>query len=260
MTRIVSGLADTDHRFGRKGHDLRVRVVELNEDNERGHLLMFGAVTDGCLVRVHSRCLYGEALRSDDCDCGPELDKALDLIQAAGCGVLVYLEQEGRGAGLIAKALGYRESELSGTDTFASYEKLGYPADARTYVATARALTDLGLRSVQLLTNNPGKVEALRQAGLQVTAVPLRTKVHSERARDYLEAKRRRRKHWIPTDSAPWAVEPDTGQLPVPADDPAAVVPSVSDVPLAVDPVVITPGETVHARPGSASATDLIGA
>ncbi|WP_280493463.1 GTP cyclohydrolase [Nocardia asiatica] len=209
MTNVVDP-ADTEHRFRRNGHDLRVRVVELRGDGERGHLLLFGAVADGCLVRVHSRCLYGEALRSQDCDCGPELDKALDLIQAAGSGVLVYLEQEGRGAGLIAKALGYRESERSGTDTFTSYENLGYPADARTYGATARALADLGLRSVQLLTNNPAKVDALRQQGLQVTVVPLRTRALSERAREYLEAKRSR-KHWIPTDSVPWALEERDG-------------------------------------------------
>ncbi|GAA5051165.1 GTP cyclohydrolase II [Nocardia callitridis] len=205
MTTVVSDLVDTDHRFGRKGHDLRVRVRELNSDGERGHLLVFGAVTDGCLVRVHSRCLYGEALGSDDCDCGPELEKSLDLIQRAGAGVLIYLEQEGRGAGLIAKARGYRESELSGTDTFTSYEALGYPVDARTYSASARSLVELGLRSVQLLTNNPAKVQALEQAGLTVTVVPLSTRALSDRARDYLEAKRRHRKHWIPTDEVPWA-------------------------------------------------------
>ncbi|MGK8507308.1 GTP cyclohydrolase II [Nocardia asiatica] len=245
MTNVVDP-ADTEHRFRRNGHDLRVRVVELHGDGERGHLLLFGAVADGCLVRVHSRCLYGEALRSQDCDCGPELDKALDLIQAAGSGVLVYLEQEGRGAGLIAKALGYRESERSGTDTFTSYEHLGYPADARTYGATARALADLGLRSVQLLTNNPAKVDALRRQGLQVTVVPLRTRALSERAREYLEVKRTRRKHWIPTDSVPWALEERDG-------DTAAEPP-------AVDPVVISPGENLRPRSGPGSAPDLIGA
>jgi 3,4-dihydroxy 2-butanone 4-phosphate synthase/GTP cyclohydrolase II len=247
LTNVVDP-ADTEHRIRRNGQDLRVRVVEVNGDGERGHLLLFGAVADGCLVRVHSRCLYGEALRSQDCDCGPELDKALDLIQAAGSGVLVYLEQEGRGAGLIAKALGYRESERSGADTFASYEALGYPADARTYVTTARALADLGLRSVQLLTNNPAKVEALRQEGLGVTAVPLRTRALSERARDYLEAKRTRLKHWIPTDAAPWALDSPGGMS------------RAADEPPAADPVVLKPGENFRSRPGPGSAPDLIGA
>ncbi|MET9028791.1 GTP cyclohydrolase II RibA [Nocardia sp. NPDC004168] len=246
MTKVVDP-ADTEHRFRRNGHDLRVRVVELTGEGEKGHLLLFGAVADGCLVRVHSRCLYGEALRSQDCDCGPELDKALDLIQAAGSGVLVYLEQEGRGAGLIAKALGYRESERSGADTFSSYEALGYPADGRTYVATARALAELGLRSVQLLTNNPAKVEALRQEGLRVTPVPLRTRALSERAREYLEAKRTRRKHWIPTDSAPWAFDEHDS-------DPTGELRG------AVDAVVLASGENVRPRPGPGAAPDLIGA
>ncbi|MEU7218746.1 GTP cyclohydrolase II [Nocardia iowensis] len=216
MTTPVSSLADTDHRFTRKGHDLQVRVLDLADDREHGHLLVFGDVADGCLVRVHSRCLYGEALRSDDCDCGAELDVALDLIQAAGSGVLVYLEQEGRGVGLIAKARGYRESERAGTDTFASYEALGYPADARTYDVAAQGLLALGLQKVELLTNNPAKREALERAGIAVTVRPLHTRVLSERARDYLEAKRRRRQHWIPTDAPPWAVE----SVPVIAPEP----------------------------------------
>ncbi|MFD0360071.1 GTP cyclohydrolase II [Nocardia sp. GCM10030253] len=179
--------------------------MEVAGGAEYGYVLIFGELSDGCLVRIHSRCLYGDALGSDDCDCGPELDKALNLIQAAGSGILVYLEQEGRGAGLIAKARGYRQSERTGSDTFASYEALGYPADSRTYDHAAKSLVDLGLTSVQLLTNNPAKAEEIRSAGLRVTVVPLSTRPLSARAAAYLEAKRRRRQHWIPTDQAPWA-------------------------------------------------------
>ncbi|RJO74110.1 GTP cyclohydrolase II [Nocardia panacis] len=210
MRTTVSNLAgDTEHRITRAGGELRVRVLELDGYGESGHALIFGDPADGCLVRVHSRCLYGEALGSDDCDCGPELTKSLDLMQANGSGVLIYLEQEGRGLGLLAKARGYRHSQCRGTDTFASYEALGYPADARSYDAAARVLLALRLRAVDLLTNNPAKVAALTAAGLAVTAVPLYTRVRSERARDYLEAKRRRRGHWIPTDAAPWAADPE---------------------------------------------------
>ncbi|MEU8895903.1 GTP cyclohydrolase II [Nocardia sp. NPDC048505] len=211
-----------------------LRVSELREDSGEllGYILAFGTVTDGCLVRIHSRCLYGESLRSDDCDCGPELDKALDLIQQAGHGVLVYLEQEGRGLGLIAKARGYRHSEQTGADTFASYEALGYPADARNYDLAAEHLRKvLELRSVQLLTNNPVKAEAVARAGIAVTPVPLGTRPLSERARAYLEAKRRRRGHWIPADYAPWAaaaVDPaadralvDTAVMPALPPEPA---------------------------------------
>ncbi|MFB8275508.1 GTP cyclohydrolase II [Nocardia colli] len=198
MTTAGSDLAETDHRFTRKEHDLRLRVLELGDQGTQGHLLVFGEVADDCLVRLHSRCLYGDALRSDDCDCGPELDATLDMFQAEGAGVLVYLEQEGRGAGLVAKARGYRYSEQHGTDTFASYEALGYPADDRSYEHAARGLTALGLRSVRLLTNNPAKIDALHAAGIAVTSVPLLTPVHGRRARQYLEAKRTRRGHRIP--------------------------------------------------------------
>ncbi|MFQ6396352.1 GTP cyclohydrolase II [Nocardia sp. KC 131] len=196
---------ETAHRFTRKGHEIQVSVIEVDGGPAYGHVLVFGQPGDECLVRIHSRCLYGDALRSDDCDCGPELDKALDLIQAAGAGVLVYLEQEGRGAGLVAKARGYRYSELEGTDTFTSYEALGYPPDARTYHHAATSLKKLGLKSILLLTNNPDKADEIRSAGFAVTVVPLGTRPLSARAAAYLEAKRRRRKHWIPTDAAPWA-------------------------------------------------------
>lgn len=190
--------AETAHRFTRNGHETRLRVLAVDGNPDLGHLLIFGHPDDDCLVRVHSRCLYGEALGSQDCDCGPELHKSLDLIQAAGAGVLVYLEQEGRGAGLIAKALGYREAERTGADTFTAYRNLGYPADARHYQHAADSLIKLGLTRVRLLTNNPDKVEALRAAGLTVLPEPLYTRPLSERAAAYLDAKRRHRGHWIP--------------------------------------------------------------
>lgn len=198
MTTAGSDLAETDHRFSRKEQDLRLRVLELGNQGAQGHLLAFGEVADDCLVRLHSRCLYGDALRSDDCDCGPELDATLDMFQAEGAGVLVYLEQEGRGAGLVAKARGYRYSEQHGTDTFASYEALGYTADCRSYDQAAERLAALGLRSVRLLTNNPAKIDALHTAGIAVTPVPLLTPVRGRRARQYLKAKRTRRGHRIP--------------------------------------------------------------
>ncbi|MEV0296443.1 GTP cyclohydrolase II [Nocardia sp. NPDC050710] len=207
MTTAASNLAEAGHRFARKGRELPVRVIELSDRGDGGgHILVFGDLIDDCLVRVHSRCLYGESLGSDDCDCGPELDKALDMIVEEKAGVLVYLEQEGRGAGLINKARGYAESERAGTDTFASYEQLGLDADARSYGNAADALAGLGITKVRLLTNNPAKAEALREAGLEVSPIPLVTKLLSERAAQYLEAKRRFRGHWIPTDDAPWSV------------------------------------------------------
>ncbi|WP_433754726.1 GTP cyclohydrolase II [Nocardia sp. CA-135398] len=212
MADNSSALDDTAHRFTRNGRDLQLRVTEVSGGAEYGYALLYGEVSDGCLVRIHSRCLYGESLGSQDCDCGPELDQALDRIWDEGGGVLIYLEQEGRGSGLIAKALGYRQSERRGIDTFASYESLGLPADSRTYLAAAESLRDLGLTTVRLLTNNPAKVDQLRSTGLAVTRVPLHTEPLSRRAAEYLEAKRRRRGHMIP----PYGMRCEPSVAPVP--------------------------------------------
>ncbi|MET8777024.1 GTP cyclohydrolase [Nocardia sp. NPDC004654] len=181
MDQAAFHLRETGHRLTRKGRELRVRVMAIPGAEDGGHAMIFGPIADACLVRIHSRCLYGDALRSDDCDCGPELDLSMDMIQNAGCGVLVYLEQEGRGAGLVDKARGLRTSEVFGLDTFDSYERLGLCADTRSYENAARALVHLGIA---------------------VTVVPLVTRPRSERARRYLEAKRRRRGHTIPDESA----------------------------------------------------------
>ncbi|MEU6584846.1 GTP cyclohydrolase II [Nocardia sp. NPDC046763] len=177
---------------------MEVRIVEVNHNAIYGHALIFGNPRNGCLVRVHSRCLYGDALASEDCDCGPELMEALDQIQCEGHGVLVYLEQEGRGAGLLNKARGYRLSQERGIDTFASYRALGLPPDSRTYAHAAETLLQLGLQSIRLLTNNPDKAEALREEGLVITTVPLVTEPRNQSVRDYLAAKRVHRGHRIP--------------------------------------------------------------
>ncbi|WP_433520267.1 GTP cyclohydrolase II [Nocardia pseudovaccinii] len=214
MTEAASSLDETGHRLTRRGRELQVGIVPISHRVDGGHALVFGpatdgspGVSDGCLVRIHSRCLYGDALRSDDCDCGPELDMAMDMIQREGAGVLIYLEQEGRGAGLINKARGLQTSERFDIDTFASYARLELSADSRSYESAARCLRDLGLTSVRLLTNNPEKVEPLERAGLTVARVPLHTWPRSERARKYLQAKRRHRGHQIPRVLAVATVE-----------------------------------------------------
>ncbi|MFJ9370445.1 GTP cyclohydrolase II [Nocardia sp. NPDC101769] len=183
--------------------------MELRDDPDGasgqilGHVLVFGHPGDGCLVRIHSRCLYGDVLQSDDCDCGPELELAMDLIQDEdGQGVLIYLEQEGRGEGLVVKAMGLRTGEQTGADTFDAYRMLGHPIDSRCYDHAADALSDLGLREVRLMTNNPDKVQAVQDAGLKVEAVPLVTEPRSERAARYMEAKRRTTNHGYPRPAA----------------------------------------------------------
>lgn len=201
---IWASLDHASHWISRKGQELRVRVTDLPTDAETGHILAFGSIDDDCLVRIHSQCLYGESLSFQDCDCGPQLERSLDLIQAAGSGILVYLEQEGRGYGLLAKARGYEISERNRLDTYDSYRTLGYSEDKRDYTHAAQALVALGLTEVRLMTNNPHKLQAVRDAEIHATVIPLRTQPRTRREADYQQAKRRHG-HWIPTDDPPWS-------------------------------------------------------
>jgi 3,4-dihydroxy 2-butanone 4-phosphate synthase/GTP cyclohydrolase II len=154
---------------------------------------------DGTLVRVHSECLTGEAFGSLKCECGPQLDAALDTIQRDG-GVVIYLRgHEGRGIGLINKLRAYRLQE-EGLDTLDANLALGLPIDARDYGAATAILQDLGIDSVRLLTNNPEKVRQLEERGIEVTErVPLVVGVGAFNE-SYLETKRDRMGHSI-TDS-----------------------------------------------------------
>jgi 3,4-dihydroxy 2-butanone 4-phosphate synthase / GTP cyclohydrolase II len=152
---------------------------------------------DGALVRVHSECLTGEAFGSLKCECGPQLDAALDTIAAEG-GVVIYLRgHEGRGIGLINKLRAYRLQE-DGLDTLDANLALGLPADSREYGGAAGILADIGLRSVRLLSNNPEKQRQLNEHGIEVTElVPLVVGVGEANAA-YLDTKRARMGHVLP--------------------------------------------------------------
>jgi GTP cyclohydrolase II len=162
--------------------------------------LVRGEIGDGrsVLTRLHSECLTGDALGSLRCDCGPQLRQAAREIAAEGRGVLVYAtDHEGRGIGLVNKLRAYMLQE-DGEDTVDANRHLGLPPDGRSYAASADCLRLLGIRSVRLLTNNPSKVEALTQAGIDVeTTVPLRTSPHVRNI-DYLHAKEARLGHVAP--------------------------------------------------------------
>ncbi len=119
------------------------------------------------LVRVHSECLTGDVFASQRCDCGEQLATALELLEKEGNGLLLYLRQEGRGIGLLAKLKAYHLQE-KGFDTVQANELLGYPADSRDYVIAGQILSDLGISSVRLLTNNPKKIDALVAVGIHV--------------------------------------------------------------------------------------------
>ena len=140
------------------------------------------------LVRMHSECLTGDVFRSQRCDCGDQLGKALAIIAAAGRGVLVYLRQEGRGIGLLNKLRAY-ELQDQGKDTVEANEALGFKADLRDYGIGAQILVDLGIRSMHLLTNNPKKIVGLEGYGLEVVErVPIEVPA-SEANRFYLRTK-----------------------------------------------------------------------
>lgn len=138
-----------------------------------GDVAAAGAEEQGVLVRVHSECLTGDALHSLRCDCGAQRDAALAAIASEGRGALVYLRQEGRGIGLLNKLRAY-ELQDGGLDTVEANEHLGLPIDRREYGVGAQILTELGVRRMRLLTNNPRKLAALTGFGLVVVArVPL---------------------------------------------------------------------------------------
>ncbi|GAA4402213.1 bifunctional 3,4-dihydroxy-2-butanone-4-phosphate synthase/GTP cyclohydrolase II [Fodinibacter luteus] len=153
------------------------------------------------LVRVHSECLTGDVLGSQRCDCGPQLDRALERVAAEG-GVVVYVRgHEGRGVGLGAKLRAY-ELQDRGLDTVDAQLELGLPIDAREYAAGAAVLVDLGVTEVRLLTNNPAKVEAMREHGIDVVVVErLRIAPVAENAA-YLRTKRDRMGHDLVIDTA----------------------------------------------------------
>jgi GTP cyclohydrolase II len=159
---------------------------------------------EGVPVRVHSECLTSEVMGSLKCDCRAQLDRALDRIAAVGRGVLVYLRQEGRGIGLGNKIRAYA-LQAEGHDTYEANRLLGFPDDLRSYDVAADMLRLLGVRSVDLITNNPHKIEGLAGAGVPVRRriqIPSPANPHNA---SYLRVKRERTGHLIALDHEPTA-------------------------------------------------------
>jgi len=163
------------------------------------HLALVCGQVSGCsnvLVRVHSECLTGDVFGSRRCDCGPQLHQAMRQVAEDGCGVIVYMRQEGRGIGLAPKIRAYKLQE-QGYDTVEANQKLGYDMDLREYGLGAQILADLGLRTIRLLTNNPRKVVGLEGYGLEIVEqVPIRVKPNPHNAR-YLATKREKLGHLL---------------------------------------------------------------
>lgn len=148
------------------------------------------------LVRIHSQCLTGDVFGSIKCDCGLQLEKAMELIEVEGFGAIVYQQQEGRGIGIINKIRAYALQD-EGADTVEANERLGFAIDERNYQQCAEILFDLGLCKVRVMSNNPDKIEALEKAGLQVIErVPIEVE-SKEPAAHYLRTKREKLGHLL---------------------------------------------------------------
>ena len=148
------------------------------------------------LVRIHSQCLTGDVFGSIKCDCGQQLETAMKLIAEAGCGAIVYQQQEGRGIGIINKIRAYALQD-KGADTIEANERLGLDVDLRRYEQCAEILHDLGLRRVRLMSNNPEKILALQTMGIEVTERVALAVEHHQNLTGYLKTKRERMGHLI---------------------------------------------------------------
>jgi len=178
------------------------RIVGYRNDvDDREHVaLVYGSIGDGenVLVRMHSKCLTGDVFHSRRCDCGWQLHKAMEMIAEEGKGVIVYLDQEGRGIGLLNKLRAY-ELQDQGHDTVEANEKLGFKSDLRNYGVGAQILLDLGVRSIRVLTNNPMKLVGLKGYGLEIVdRVRIAAPTNDENA-SYLETKRTKMGHLLNT-------------------------------------------------------------
>jgi 3,4-dihydroxy 2-butanone 4-phosphate synthase / GTP cyclohydrolase II len=176
------------------------RIIGYQNDVDRAEhvALVYGDVAGqpDVLVRMHSKCLTGDVFGSQRCDCGPQLHRAMELVSQAGRGVIVYLDQEGRGIGLLNKLRAYALQD-AGADTVQANERLGFAPDLRNYGIGAQILRDLGLSSIRVMTNNPRKLVGLEGYGLQIVErVPLVTDPNREN-RGYLQVKRDKLGHLL---------------------------------------------------------------
>ena len=150
------------------------------------------------LARVHSECLTGDALFSQRCDCGAQLERAMQAIAAEGSGIILYLRQEGRGIGLLNKIRAYRLQD-AGADTVEANQKLGFAADLRDYSLCKPMLAHFSVSRLRLMTNNPRKVDALQKLGIEVVErIPLITGATPNNLH-YLHTKAAKLGHFIPT-------------------------------------------------------------
>jgi 3,4-dihydroxy 2-butanone 4-phosphate synthase / GTP cyclohydrolase II len=187
-------IADFPSMFGH----FRILGFTNNKDGKDHTIIVKGDVSgkENVLCRVHSSCLTGDALGSMRCDCGPQLRRSMVMMEEEGIGILVYMQQEGRGIGLTNKLRAYMRQD-DGLDTYDANLALGFPADERDYEITAAMLKRLDFGDIRLITNNPSKVDALRKYGVKIRdVVPIQTGLNEYNER-YFEAKRDRFGHHL---------------------------------------------------------------
>jgi GTP cyclohydrolase II len=178
--------------------DFVLHYYRNNLDNKEHLALVYGEIAgaESVMVRVHSECFTGDVLRSLRCDCGPQLHTAMRMIAEEGRGVIIYLRQEGRGIGLEQKLRAYNLQD-AGYDTVDANLLLGHQADERNYLPAVHILRDLGLQSIRLLTNNPSKIEGLRDLGIDVIdRVPVQIPANEQNI-GYLTTKVQRMRHLL---------------------------------------------------------------
>ena len=194
--KLVRRIAST--RLPTDVGDFQLILYETSVDDRQHVALVKGRVDDGMpvLVRVHSQCLTGDVFQSLRCDCGSQLKRAMEKIAHAGRGVVLYINQEGRGIGLANKIKAYALQD-QGMDTVEANQALGFEPDLRDYGLGAQILVDLGLKELLLLTNNPRKIVGLEGYGLRVVErVPIEIPPRPENAQ-YLLTKREKLGHWL---------------------------------------------------------------
>ena len=181
-------------RLPTKYGEFRIIAFPGEEENREHLAIVMGDITEGrVLVRVHSECLTGDTFYSKRCDCGLQLESAMEKIAEEGKGMIVYLRQEGRGIGLVNKLHAYNLQD-EGMDTVEANEKLGFEGELREYEAAARILKSMNISEVILMTNNPAKVEDLRSSGFEVERVSHKT-IPNKENEDYLKTKSEKMGH-----------------------------------------------------------------
>ncbi len=194
QSRLPSVVREASARLPTRYGEFDIHVFRSHLDKREHVALVLGKVTAPMLIRVHSKCLTGDTLGSLTCDCGEQLRMSFELIQKAGSGALLYLDQEGRGIGLVNKIKAYAH-QAHGMDTIQANKALGLVPDMREYSAAADILRDLGIQSIALLTNSPEKVKGLKREGIRVERrVPLET-TPTDMNRGYLSTKKRKFGH-----------------------------------------------------------------